>query len=197
MKSVDERVARLLAAKREVRLNPPATAEALANAAASTGHPLPELLAALWSAHDGQPDGGPRFFDPFEWLPVEGALESARMMTKVLEDVGREYSAPERWPAEWLPFAEDLGGGMLVVDCKSGEVFEYQSDGEGRESTLATSFEAFCEGALQPAPAAPAAGAPRTPPPVSKRRLTFGLLLALLYLGAMAAFVIWRELQRG
>jgi hypothetical protein len=195
---MDERLARLFAAKRDARLNPPATADALARVAKSTGHPLPELLVALWSAHDGQPDGpGPRFFEPFEWLPVDAAIASARMMTKVLEDVGREYGATEPWPAQWLPFAEDIGGGMLVVDCKSGEVFEYQSDGEGREGTLAASFEAFCEGAVQPAPPPAAGPAARTPPPLSKKRLGFGLVLALLYVAAMIAFIVWRELHRG
>jgi cell wall assembly regulator SMI1 len=132
-------------------LRPPATDDAFDRLRSASPLPLPPALEALWRLHDGQREadagGGhlPALFHTFYWLSIDEALSQAALMTQVLDDVRREHPDTERWADHWLPIAGDIGGGVLVADLLSGEVFEYQSDGDGREAAWGTSFDDFID----------------------------------------------------
>ncbi len=193
-------------------LHAPASRAAIDQLRTLTGHPLPAALEALWLAHDGQDDApGTRLFEGFALSSVEEARTAAAMMTQILEEVGREYGAAERWLPHWLPFAQDPGGGLLVVDLVSSEVFEWQSDGEGRERTWGSSFDDFLDtylarftrgelrvdpknGVVETSPAPPLV---RVAPVVPTKRKVLVLGLIALAFVAMIAFVSWLESRRG
>ena len=129
-------------------------------------------------------------------------------MKGVLADVRREFENVEPWRDEWLPFASDSGGGMLVVDLVKGDVFEYQSDGDGREATWGATFDDFVDkyiarftsGELRVDPvegvvdARPVAPPVRTVPARAERaKLVLAMVFAVLLIIALS--LLWIDLQ--
>lgn len=141
------------ASTKNLKLHGPGSAASIASLELLTRKHVPPTLKALWLAHDGQDtSASDPVFEGFWWLSVAGAQEEAASMTEVLLEVSRENGGDERWLPEWLPFGIDGMGGMLVVDVAKGDIFEWHTDGNGREATRGASFDAFIDAELQSPP---------------------------------------------
>jgi cell wall assembly regulator SMI1 len=119
-------------------LRPPASSEAIARLEAHVGRKLPPGLVAMYEAHDGVKEDECSVLAAMRapkdaqwarymwWLPTMGAEAQLDMM----RDIGD-------WPPELLPFAQDAGGNLLVVDLESGQVSAW--DHETWETTKLSS----------------------------------------------------------
>ena len=188
-------------------LRPPADAAAIEEAR------LPEALAELYRAHDGQRPGRMKsafFAEAFRWLPLADGHEERRRMISVMEGVREEFPEAQPFDPAWFPFAADDLGNLMVVDTATDDAFTYLHD-EGRgdgpstpsEELLGTYLEHLESGVLvideelgvvdraRPAPA-PAAR-PYVVPPRTK-----WLTIAAIVLGGLAlvAWIFWLEQSR-
>ncbi|MBM9576476.1 SMI1/KNR4 family protein [Leptospira sp. 201903070] len=85
---------------------------------------LPQSLRELYSLADGQYEGIP-LFEIFYFMPAKLCLETKHEM----DTLAKEESWTEgTWNSNWFPFAEDLSGDYLVVDNRSGKIFQYVHD---------------------------------------------------------------------
>jgi len=124
-------------------LRPPASSEAIARLEQHAKRKLPPDVIAMYEAHDGVREEQSSVFAAMRapkdaewarymwWLTTAGAIEQLDTM----RDIGD-------WPAELLPFAQDGGGNLLVVDLESGQVSAW--DHETWETTkLSSSLDAW------------------------------------------------------
>ena len=76
-------------------------------------------------------------FDRFHLLSAEGCIARKTM----LDGLAKTESWPATWWSfDWHPFAEDITGGLLVLDAKTGEVIQFLHDDDARP-LLGTSLE--------------------------------------------------------
>ena len=76
-------------------------------------------------------------FERFHLLSAEGCTAQKTM----LDGLAKKESWPATWwSLDWHPFAEDITGGLLVLDAKTGEVIEFLHDDDARP-LLGTSLE--------------------------------------------------------
>ena len=85
-------------------------------------------LAPLLRLADGQALGR-GLFERFRLLSSEGCVQQKTMMDELARTENWE---PSWWSSDWHPFAEDIAGGLLVLDAKTGEVIEFLHDDEAR-----------------------------------------------------------------
>lgn len=171
---------------------------------------LPEALAALYRAHDGQEDGAMTssfFDDAFRWLPLERGKELGAMVREVVANVRVEFPEAEPFRETWLPIGGDDLGNLLVVDVEADEVFPWFRD-EGRiEGAPSESSADFVAGYLERLRSGERVVHPKLgvidanpPPPVShpappppKKGVLLAIALGLL---ALLLFVAWLEATR-
>src|SRR5262249_45100763 len=122
----------------QVRLNPPATAKAIADAEVAFGCSFTPDLADSLRIHDGQDGGGLEMLGGWRLYDLHSMDRAWRMMM----DMSREETI--LWKPTWIPIASDGNGNHLIVDLASGRVASVPRLVED-PSTVAPSFLSWLE----------------------------------------------------
>ena len=201
-----EATARLLAwiedsyPQAKTAMRSPAPQEAISAISRETHCDLPLSLETLWLAYDGEDaKKGAKLFNGYALMSTGEALEKVTSMCEV-----RETSTTDRWLPQWLPFAQDKGGDLLVVDLRKGEVFEWKGKhrarrwGETFDSFLGDYLARFDTGELLVDPEQgivtgdpSAAPEPSSVRPVSTKKKLRGLAIFVTWLVVFAGAVAW------
>ncbi len=85
------------------------------------------------------------FFEGFYLLDAEGTAREKSMMDRL----ARDGAWPETWwDLDWVPFATDICGQLLVLEARSGKVIEFIHDDDLRprhEETLEAFLGAYAD----------------------------------------------------
>lgn len=128
-------------------LRPGASAEALDAAERQLGVTFPQSLRALYRWRDGQRRDS---FDPLllnlTFMPLEAVIENKLMLDGM---IGTEFTEPDWWRRDWVPFLENGGGDLLCVDLggfgtgNAGQVLWFDHETAERE-IIHQSIDDFC-----------------------------------------------------
>jgi cell wall assembly regulator SMI1 len=138
-------------------LRPPASRGDLTALEDALGRKLPPALAASLRVHDGMTDRE----DLVDYVSLCPAARIASWW-RLQSDYQREWQAggdgvsrthkvknDARWRAGWIPFAEDLGGDLMVTDLDPaaagtrGQVFQWYNYGSTPRRVTAPSLAAW------------------------------------------------------
>jgi len=135
-------------------LNPPASAQELADAEQSLGVRLPEDVRASYFRHDGQSRDSPWMLEGWQWLPLRGTQEVWRFRKGLLDkgtfagwrsDHGDPAVRDDWWHPGWAPLTDSGANDHHCVDLApgpkgaSGQIVKFWNQ-EGAAPLFAASF---------------------------------------------------------
>ena len=138
-------------------LNPPASAEQIAQAEATLGVRFPDDVRACYLRHDGQDADAPWMIDGWEWLSLERMCDEWAVWKGLLDDGDFEDATSgadgvrvrtDWWHPGWIPFTYSGAGDHHCIDLapaaqgEAGQIIEMWHDDDPRP-VVANGIRAF------------------------------------------------------